>query len=61
MIIPFRGGRIDAKEAGPPGVPQPQQDLATHIADFRRAGFNETEMIGLLACGVSLLNALISI
>ncbi|KAJ7476877.1 L-ascorbate oxidase [Mycena galericulata] len=49
--IPFRSGRIDAAEAGPPGVPQPQESLQTHIAEFARQGFNATEMIALVACG----------
>ncbi|KAF7376882.1 Peroxidase [Mycena sanguinolenta] len=44
-IIPFRGGRIDATEAGPATVPEPQQDLASHTAAFARQGFNATEMI----------------
>ncbi|KAK4079054.1 CAZyme family AA2 [Trichoderma harzianum] len=51
MIIPLRAGRIDAREAGPSGVPEPQQDLATHTASFARQGFNATEMIELVACG----------
>ncbi|KAF7357087.1 Peroxidase [Mycena sanguinolenta] len=53
-VIPFRGGRIDATEAGPATVPEPQQDLASHIASFQAQGFNETEMIALVACGHSL-------
>ncbi|KAJ7466521.1 heme peroxidase [Mycena latifolia] len=53
-VIPFRGGRIDATEAGPATVPEPQQDLASHIASFKAQGFNETEMISLVACGHSL-------
>ncbi|KAJ6479014.1 heme peroxidase [Mycena sanguinolenta] len=52
--IPFRGGRIDAAEAGPETVPEPQQDLASHTASFQSQGFNETEMISLVACGHSL-------
>ncbi|KAJ6451735.1 heme peroxidase [Mycena sanguinolenta] len=52
--IPFRAGRIDATEAGPETVPEPQQDLDSHIAAFKRLGFNETEMIGLNACGHTL-------
>jgi hypothetical protein len=43
--IPFRGGRIDAKQGGPAGVPQPQDTLAQHTADFARQGFTPTEMI----------------
>ncbi|KAJ6483282.1 heme peroxidase [Mycena sanguinolenta] len=53
-VIPFRGGRIDATEAGPATVPEPQQDLTSHIASFAAQGFNETEMIMLVACGHSL-------
>ncbi|KAF7363106.1 Peroxidase [Mycena venus] len=53
-VIPFRGGRIDATEAGPATVPEPQQDLASHIASFKAQGFTETEMISLVACGHSL-------
>ncbi|KAJ6484881.1 heme peroxidase [Mycena sanguinolenta] len=53
-VIPFRGGRIDATEAGPATVPEPQQDLASHIASFKAQGFNQTEMIMLVACGHSL-------
>ena len=53
-IIPFRAGRIDATEAGPKGVPEPQQDLASHTASFAKQGFNVSEMIGLVACGHTL-------
>ncbi|KAJ7060034.1 heme peroxidase [Mycena amicta] len=53
-VIPFRGGRIDATEAGPATVPEPQQDLASHIASFKSQGFNEAQMISLVACGHSL-------
>ncbi|KAF7318837.1 Peroxidase [Mycena chlorophos] len=53
-VIPFRGGRVDATEAGPATVPEPQQDLATHTAKFAAQGFNATEMISLIACGHSL-------
>ncbi|KAF7351702.1 Peroxidase [Mycena sanguinolenta] len=49
--IAFRGGRLDAAQANAPGVPEPEQDLATHIASFARQGFTQTEMIGLVACG----------
>ncbi|KZV91496.1 heme peroxidase [Exidia glandulosa HHB12029] len=51
--IPFRGGRVDAPEPGPSGVPQPDQPLATHIESFRKQGFTQEEMIGLVACGHS--------
>ncbi|KAJ7249598.1 heme peroxidase [Mycena rebaudengoi] len=49
--IPFRGGRIDATEPNLPGVPEPQQDLDSHISSFARQGFSQEEMIGLVACG----------
>ncbi|KAF2683798.1 heme peroxidase [Lentithecium fluviatile CBS 122367] len=52
--IPLRVGRIDATEAGPMGVPEPQQDLPTHTAKFAKQGFNQTEMIELVACGHTL-------
>ncbi len=38
--IPYRAGRVDATEAGPKGVPEPSQDLATHTNIFAKAGFN---------------------
>ncbi|KAJ7032746.1 heme peroxidase [Mycena alexandri] len=49
--IAFRGGRIDAVAPNKPGVPEPQQDLDSHISAFARQGFTQTEMIGLVACG----------
>ncbi|KAJ8063071.1 hypothetical protein OCU04_008313 [Sclerotinia nivalis] len=50
-VVPFRAGRIDAGQAGVPGVPQPDQDLATHTAIFAKQGFNASEMITMVACG----------
>ncbi|KAA8565636.1 hypothetical protein EYC84_009487 [Monilinia fructicola] len=50
-IVPYRAGRIDAIQAGVPGVPEPQQDLATHTAIFAKQGFNTSEMITMVACG----------
>lgn len=50
-IIPFSYGRIDNYTAGPTGTPQPQQDLPTLTESFRKQGFNQTEMITLVACG----------
>lgn len=50
-LIPYRGGRRAALEAGPLGVPEPFQDLATHTEKFRLQGFSPTEMIALVACG----------
>ncbi|KAH8897867.1 heme peroxidase [Thozetella sp. PMI_491] len=54
IIIPLRPGRVSAAGAGPLGVPEPQQDLASHTASFQRQGFNVQEMIGLVACGHSI-------
>lgn len=52
--IPFRAGRIDAIMAGPPGVPKPEQSLESHRTTFHRAGFNDSDMIALVACGHTL-------
>ncbi|RYO99396.1 hypothetical protein DL766_007149 [Monosporascus sp. MC13-8B] len=51
--LDYRGGRIDATEAEPLGVPEPHQGLEEHTEIFRRQGFNQEEMIGLVACGHS--------
>ncbi|KAF7347937.1 Peroxidase [Mycena venus] len=53
-VIPYRGGRVDAKVAGPPGVPTPDQPLEDFIETFRKQGFTQEEMIGLVACGHTL-------
>ncbi|KAE9405956.1 heme peroxidase [Gymnopus androsaceus JB14] len=53
-IVPYSAGRVDATVAGPATVPEPQQNLTTHIELFRQQGFNETEMIALVACGHTL-------
>ncbi|PVF94577.1 heme peroxidase [Serendipita vermifera] len=52
--IPFRSGRIDNFTPSPPGVPEPHQDIQTHINAFSRMGFTKEEMIGLVACGHSI-------
>ena len=52
--IPFKSGRIDATEAGPVGVPLPQNSLFTFQNQFSRVGFNATEMIQVVACGHTL-------
>ncbi|KAE9402305.1 hypothetical protein BT96DRAFT_558361 [Gymnopus androsaceus JB14] len=49
-FIPYSAGRVDATVAGPATVPEPQQPLASHTESFRLQGFNETEMITLVAC-----------
>ncbi len=50
VVIPFRGGRVDATEAGPAGVPQPQENLQHHTSLFSKLGFNVSEMAGLVTC-----------
>ncbi|CCF32863.1 WSC domain-containing protein [Colletotrichum higginsianum] len=52
--MPFRAGRIDAHEAGPAGVPEPQTDLKTTQDAFTKAGFNTSDMIAMVACGHTL-------
>lgn len=52
--MPFRAGRVDALEAGPAGVPEPDTPLETTRARFSGAGFNESDMISLVACGHTL-------
>jgi hypothetical protein len=51
VIVPLKGGRVDAAGPGPSGVPEPQQDLPTHSASFAKQGFDTSEMIALVACG----------
>jgi Peroxidase len=41
----LRGGRIDALEAGPTGVPQPETDIQSTLQSFAGAGFNKTDTI----------------
>ncbi|KAF9477280.1 heme peroxidase [Pholiota conissans] len=53
-LIPFRPGRIDATAAGRYGVPQPQEVLSLATERFRLQGFNQSEMISLVACGHTL-------
>jgi hypothetical protein len=50
----YRAGRVDNFIPGPFGVPEPQQDLQSHISAFSRMGFTQEEMIGLVACGHSI-------
>lgn len=54
LIVPYRGGRIDATSAGPFGVPEPETNLEETLAEFANAGFNVADAIGLTACGHSL-------
>ncbi|KAL8947337.1 MAG: hypothetical protein Q9222_006367 [Ikaeria aurantiellina] len=53
-IIPVKTGRVDATEAGPPGVPLPQNSLYTFQNQFLRTGFDSTQMIQVVACGHTL-------
>ncbi|KAK7064640.1 peroxidase [Favolaschia claudopus] len=53
-VIAYRGGRIDAKFPGPPGVPVPEQSAEDFIETFRKQGFTKEEMIALVACGHTL-------
>ncbi|TDZ19794.1 WSC domain-containing protein [Colletotrichum orbiculare MAFF 240422] len=52
--IPFRAGRVDAQEAGPAGVPEPQTDLQATQDAFTKAGFSTEDMITMVACGHTL-------
>ncbi|KAI4265860.1 MAG: hypothetical protein L6R38_009135, partial [Xanthoria sp. 2 TBL-2021] len=53
-VIPVKTGRVDATEAGPPGVPLPQNSLFTFQNQFARTGFDSTQMIQVVACGHTL-------
>lgn len=53
-VIPFRGGRVDATEAGPAGVCEPETDLKTTLSSFSNAGFSQQDAISLTACGHSM-------
>jgi len=50
-VIPFRGGRIDTWTPGGTGTPEPQHDISTLTESFKKQGFNQAEMIKLVACG----------
>ncbi|KAK7041791.1 hypothetical protein VNI00_009080 [Paramarasmius palmivorus] len=50
-LIPYRAGRVDAAGPGVSGVPEPDQDIQSHIDSFARQGFTQSEMIALVACG----------
>ncbi|ETN41630.1 uncharacterized protein HMPREF1541_03566 [Cyphellophora europaea CBS 101466] len=52
--IATRTGRIDAQEAGPFGVPKPNDTQQGYKDTFSRIGFNPQEMIKLVACGHTL-------
>lgn len=52
--VPLRVGRVDATAAGVAGVPEPTQSVEEHTKSFAKQGFNQTEMIELVACGHTL-------
>ena len=49
--VELKGGRVDATKAGPSGVPQPQDSVASQLQDFANANFNQDDTIALTACG----------
>ncbi|KAI1259995.1 heme peroxidase [Xylariaceae sp. FL1019] len=53
-VVPIAAGRVDAKAAGPIGVPLPQNSAYTFTQQFLRMGFTTEEMIQVTACGHSL-------
>ncbi|EKD18661.1 uncharacterized protein L3040_002086 [Drepanopeziza brunnea f. sp. 'multigermtubi'] len=53
-LLTMRAGRVDATEAGPYGVPEPQENITSLTDKFARQGFNSEEMIALIACGHTL-------
>ncbi|KAF4633357.1 hypothetical protein G7Y89_g4765 [Cudoniella acicularis] len=53
-VVPMRGGRVDATQAGSTGVPQPQNGQGTFINQFARMGFSVVDMIQMTACGHTL-------
>lgn len=53
-FIPIRVGRIDATEAGPEGVPEPQDNITSIVNQFTSMGFNQQDMIQMIACGHSM-------
>jgi hypothetical protein len=53
-IIPVKAGRVDAIAAGPTGVPLPTDSTNTLITKFESQGFNQSEMVALVACGHTL-------
>ncbi|KAH6981359.1 heme peroxidase [Ilyonectria sp. MPI-CAGE-AT-0026] len=52
--IPFRYGRIDANEAGQAGVPEAHTPLKTMLGRFVTAGYSQSDMITMVACGHTL-------
>ncbi|KAJ7477946.1 heme peroxidase [Mycena galericulata] len=54
IAVPLRGGRFDATEGGPFGVPEPETDIDTTLNEFLGAGFDQQDAIGLTVCGHTL-------
>jgi hypothetical protein len=54
--ISLKSGRVDATEAGPFGVPEPETDLEETLEEFAVSGFNQVDAIGLTVCGHSMGN-----
>ncbi|KAJ7155090.1 heme peroxidase [Mycena filopes] len=54
IVIPLRGGRVDATAGGLFGVPEPETDIGTTLNQFSQAGFNQADAIGLTLCGHTL-------
>ncbi|OAP62883.1 hypothetical protein AYL99_02110 [Fonsecaea erecta] len=52
--IPLKAGRIDATQAGTPGVPDPKDDIDKLNTEFARMGLTPEEGIQLVACGHTL-------
>ena len=50
-VVAVRTGRVDASVANNPGVPQPQNSQLTFVNQFQRFGFDQTQMVQLVACG----------
>lgn len=50
-VIPVRYGRVDATSEGPTGVPRVEESVSAFQEHFERMGFNDREMIQLVACG----------
>ena len=54
-VIPIKGGRKDATQAGSSGaIPQPQNAIGIFNNQFSRMGFTSKEMIQMVACGHTL-------
>ncbi|KAF9040231.1 heme peroxidase [Hymenopellis radicata] len=54
LVVPLRGGRIDATEGGATGVPEPESSLRETLEIMEKAGFSMQDTIMLTACGHSM-------